>query len=356
MSNPARTAAPPSAAPRATRAQKARSIVLLGAQRFDATLGNVVEELEVEGPMALITAGWQDREEDDAALRQHLDCESVNLRLYQRAEQVFAEDEELSRAHREKQTNLRHKQDFYRIRLEHELAANHVIRQRHAPPDVLAEEEGASLAAIRALDAYHLAQCARVHADFDAALTPLERPSVRAHRDELRELLGQCRALCIAGGHVVSMLNRLRLFGLKDLIGQHTIFAWSAGAMTISERVVLFHDSPPQGPGASEVLDEGLGIVPGVVVLPHPETRLRLYDPERVSVLAGRAAPAVCLAFPEGAHVTYDENQAPGGRWQRPNQVLHLAADGRCEPLRQEGLVVLDEQSGARARLTERPS
>ena len=48
--------------------------------------------------------------------------------------------------------------------------------------------------------------------------------------------------------------------------------------MAISERVVLFHDSPPQGPGAAEVLDAGLGLVGDVVVLPQPEFRLRLDD------------------------------------------------------------------------------
>src|SRR5690606_34887525 len=130
--------------------------------RFDATLGSVVKELEVKGPIALITAGWQDREADDGALKSHLGCEAVNLRLYQRAEEVFAQDEELAKTHRAQQAKLRHKQDFYRIRLEHALDANYMIRQREAPPDVLEEEEAASLAAIRSLDAYHLAQCARV--------------------------------------------------------------------------------------------------------------------------------------------------------------------------------------------------
>lgn len=348
MSDVASPAAPghaPDDAPDDARA-KERTVVLLGAQRFDATLGAVVKELDVDGPIALITAGWQDREADDAALKAHLGCESVNLRLYQRAEEVFAQDQELAHVHRTKQAKLRHKQDFYRIRLEHELDANHVIRQRKAPPEVLEEEEGASLAAIRSLDAYHLAQCARVHAELDAEVDPLSRPSVIAHRKALAEIMKRCRALCIAGGHVASLLNRLRLFGIADMLEDHVIFAWSAGAMTLTERVVLFHDSPPQGPGASEILDEGLGIVPGVVVLPHPETRLRLSDPDRVSILARRAAPATCLAFPEGAHVTVQ-----GGRAMRPKDVLHLLPDGACVPFTEAEL-----PNSAVARPTEQPS
>lgn len=324
--------------PLGSSAGDGRTVVLLGAQRFDATLGSVVKELEVKGPIALITAGWQDREADDGALKSHLGCEAVNLRLYQRAEEVFAQDEELAKTHRAQQAKLRHKQDFYRIRLEHALDANYMIRQREAPPDVLEEEEAASLAAIRSLDAYHLAQCARVHAALDEATRLEERPSVVAHRRALREIMKRCRALCIAGGHVATLLNRLRLFGIADMLEDHVIFAWSAGAMTLTERVVLFHDSPPQGPGASEILDEGLGIVKGVVVLPHPETRLRLHDPARVSILARRFAPATCLAFPEGAHVTVQ-----GGRGLRPKDVQHLMPDGTCTPFA-EGPLGGDEE------------
>src|SRR5690242_10772527 len=133
----------------ATQPQRGKpsAVVLLGAQRFDSTLGAVVRDLQCEAPIALITTGWQEREDEDERLRAHLACETVNLRLYHRADEVFAEDPELAQTHRAKQAKLRHKQDFYRIRLEHELAANHVIRQRHAPADVLAEEEGASVAA-----------------------------------------------------------------------------------------------------------------------------------------------------------------------------------------------------------------
>lgn len=302
-------------------------MVLLGAQRFDETLASLVRGLDCGGPIALVTAGWREREDEDEALRKHLACETINLRLYQRAAEVFAADRELAQAHRAKQTKLRHKQDFYRIRLSHELAANHVIRQRHAPAEVLTEEEAASLDAIRSLDAHHLGQCRQVHAQFEDACKPSERASVAGHREQIAKLLGRCRGLAIAGGHVASMLNRMRLFGIDQLITDQAVFAWSGGAMIISERVVLFHDSPPQGRGASEILDEGLGLVRGMVVLPQPETRLRLDDPERVGVLARRFEPARCLAFPAGAHVTVHE-----GRITRASAVTRLQADGGCEP------------------------
>jgi hypothetical protein len=137
-------------------------------------------------------------------------------------------------------------------------------------------------------------------------------------------LLEPCVAVAIAGGHVASLINRLRLFGLGELIERHTVFAWSAAAMALSDRIVLFHDDPPQGPGASEVLDAGLGLVHDVVALPQPEKRLRLGDPARVSLLASRFAPATCLAFPAGAHAVWRE-----GRMYRSAQVMQLGEDGK---------------------------
>lgn len=309
-------------------ARPPRAIVLLGAQRFDPTLGAAAAELGLEGPIATVTAGWQERETEDGELHDHLGKRTVNLRLHQRADEVFKLDRELHAAHRKKQERLRHKQDFYRIRLEHELGANHVISQRKAPPEILAEEQAASIAAIRLLDDYHVSQCAKVEAEFDATWRPFERDSVARHRTELTAILRSAAAVAIAGGHVATLLNRLRLFGIADLIDGHAVLAWSAGAMAISDRVVLFHDSPPQGPGASEVLDRGLALCPGVVPLPQPETRLRLDDPERVGVMARRFAPARCLAMPAGARITYRD-----GRFGSPHRVLRLFSDGTRAPV-----------------------
>jgi hypothetical protein len=307
-------------------------IVLLGAQRFDPTLGECVKALGIDGPIATITAGWQEREAEDTELHEHLGHKTVNLRLHRRTEEVFARDRALRRAHREKQEILRHKQDFYRIRLEHELDATHVIRQRKAPPAILEEELLASIDAIRQLDDYHLAQCTRVHEAWELEHKPLEREAVAQHRRELGLILDKCAALAIAGGQVATILNRLRIFGIAELLKEQVILAWSAGAMAIAERVVLFHDSPPQGPGAAEILDRGLALHRGVVVLPHPETRLRLHDPQRISLLARRFAPSQCVALPQGAHVTWRE-----GALLSPSRALSLSTDGSHAPLSPTG-------------------
>lgn len=302
--------------------------MLLGAQRFDPSLGAAVSELGVTGRIAVITAGWQEREPEDEELVAHLGGRAVNLRLHKRGEQVFREDAELRDAHRDRQGSLRHRQDFYRIRLEHELEADRVIRQRAAPPEILEEQMQASLDAIRELDVWHLELCARIRTEFEQRWDVFNRPSIARHRRELAEILVGCDAVAIAGGHVATLVNRLVLFGLADLIQNHTIFAWSAGAMAISERVVLFHDSPPQGPGASEVLDAGLGLVRGVVAFPEPERRLHLDEKDRVQRLVRRFEPAVCLALPARSRVTWRD-----GVFSSAHGVVQLRATGRSAPL-----------------------
>src|ERR1041384_1567392 len=213
-------AAPPSA------------VVLLGAQRFEPSLAAAMARQYITGKVALITAGWQERESEDEELREHLaPRETLNLRLYARAEEVFREDPELRAAHRERQEALRHRQDFYRIRVEQALEAERIIRKRPAPPDIAREQRQASIDAVRELDAWHLANCARLHEDFEKRWKPAERPSVIKHRRELASMVKGCAALAIAGGHVATLINRLLLFDIGALAGGRAVFAWSGGAM-----------------------------------------------------------------------------------------------------------------------------
>lgn len=282
-----------------------KAVVLLGAQRFDPTLRAAIDELGVTGKIATITAGWQEREADDDDLTEHLDGRDVNLMLHERAEQVFREDAEFLAAHRERQALLRLRQDFYRVRLEHALDAAYVIGKRSAPSAILDDESRTSIEAIRNIDALHLDRCARDRQEFEARMRPSERPALQRHRKEIEAILADCEAIAIAGGHVASLLNRLELFGIGELAGGKTIFAWCGGAMVVTERVVLFHDSPPQGTGAPEVLDAGLALVGEVVAFPQPEFRLALDDRERLRLLARRFAPAQCVALPSRSRVTW---------------------------------------------------
>ncbi len=305
-------------------------IALLGPQRFNPTLGAVVKALGIEGPIATVTAGWQEREADDRDLDEHLTGRTRNLMLYDRVEQVFREDTELAEAYRQRQERLRQVQDFYRIRLEHAIESSQVISSRHAQSDesVFREEWDFSIEIIRMIDAQHHERCRNVHVDFEAKWRPYERDAIARHRDELTVIFKDCAALAIAGGHVAVLLNRLKVLHIASLVGERPVLAWSAGAMAISEQVVLFHDAPPQGPGIVEILDDGLGLVPKVVPLPHWKRRLRFDDPDRVGLFARRFAPATCLLLSDSGSILWR-----GGRWSSPSKVQRLGLNGSIEPV-----------------------
>jgi hypothetical protein len=193
----------------------------------------------------------------------------------------------------------------------------------HPEATAIDEHRRAAIHAVRHLDRFHLRRLRHEHESFASEWEPSGRVAVARHREQLAQLIERCDLLAIAGGHVAVLLNRLRLFDLLPLIGTKPVVAWSAGAMAVSERVVLFHDSPPQGPGDPEVLDSGLGLCRGVVPLPHARERLRLNDPHRVALFAKRFAPAECVVLEGAARLEWDE-----GRWRTTPGTLRLGADG----------------------------
>lgn len=283
-----------------------QKIVLLGPQHPEPTITATLRGLGVRGPVALVAAGLQERESETAALPA-LGVPAVNLKLHARADVVFSTDTELAAAYKERQTQLRLMQDFYRIRLDHTHAAARAISVRHVAPGVLAAERAVSLDVLRRLDADHLQRAGGLLAEFTERWNPLERPAVARHRKKLAQLINATEAIVIAGGQIATLLNRLRLFSLLDLVGDRPIVAWSAGAMVLSERVILFHDYPPHGEPIAELLDAGLGLVRDTVVLPDPRIRLRLDDRDRMAELAQRFAPAACVGMPSRATLTLED-------------------------------------------------
>ena len=300
-----------------------KKVVLLGQQTTRPTVSGVIDSLRPSGRVACVTAGWQEYEDEDQSLQDQLHGALVNLRLHNRGEDVFRSDTELARAYRARQERLRHYQDIYRVRLEYALEADRVISRRHDDPRLLAEERLTSMEAIRELDRTHLARCRDLHAEFDARWNPGSRDSVRKHREELAVLMADCEVLLIAGGHVAVLLNRLKLFGVDAFVGNRFLIAWSAGAMAIGERVILFHDSPPHGAGIAEILDTGMGLCRGVVPFSNPKLRLRLDDQERVSMYARRFAPDACVILDEGSSLSLDD-----GGWGDAPSVFRMGPEG----------------------------
>jgi hypothetical protein len=286
---------------------------LLGPQRRP-TLDRVLNALEVHGRIAAITAGWQERESDDGELMSLLTGRGLNLRLHARWTDVLQEDPDYARAEREHRVVLAELQQLYLIRLDHALRATYAIAQRvdgHPRIQAVAVED--ALAVVRDIDASHLARVGDLKAAFDDAWQPRERDGVVKHREEIRGALAQAECLVIAGGHVGELLAVLDLFQVADDLPARVI-AWSAGAMALTDRIVLFHDRSAHGPAQAEVLDVGLGMVPDVVALPHARRRLRADDALRMSVLSRRFAPAACLVLDDGVTVELSsEQRLPGG-------------------------------------------
>ena len=304
-------------------------VAVLGSQRRDPTVRRAAEALGLaDGRIALVTAGWQEREPEDTELSSHLGEHTINLMLHRRADDIFKRDPEFAQAYRARQIRYRRIQDFYRIRLEYLIESAKVISHRVAPQDLLDEELQSSVSAIRMLDRHHQRQCTRVRNEFRDAWNPASRPIVQEHRLELREMLDSCAGLAIAGGHVASLLNRLQLLGIDELWGNRPLLGWSGGAMVLMEHVVLFHDSPPQGVDAPQLLDVGLARVDGLIVLPQPESRLRLDDRERMSMYARRFGPSLCLGLPRRSWAIFED-----GRLQEAHGTLRVELDGTVSNL-----------------------
>lgn len=302
------------------------NIVLLGPQRLAPTVGATLASLGVapEAPIATVTAGWQEREPDDQELDEHLGGRTVNLALYGRAEQVFAADPEFREAFHGRQARLRRMQSLYRVRLDAALEAWHVLFAMPGDDAALVEARDAALEAVRDLDRRHLARVSEIHAEFDVRWRPGEREPLAHERAMVSGVLAKVGGLAIAGGHVAVLLNRLRLFEVASHVERIPVLAWSAGAMACSDRVVLFHDDPAYGSGHPEAFENGLGLAPGVVPLPHARHRLRLDDRGRIAAAALRFAPATCVPMDEHARVAWN-----GAGWRPDANSRRLEVSGR---------------------------
>lgn len=309
--------------------QAVTRVVMLGPQRFEPNLASTLDSLGCGEPLAVVTAGWQEREEELDELTAHVGREVVNLALYRRAEVVTAQDPALGQALRERQERLHRLQELYRLRLAPALQAARMVLLRPGRDDLLEQHRRAAIRAARTLDRQHVVHARTIHEAFEEEWKPAERPAVRRHRQEILRMLRRCSALAIAGGHVAVLLNRLRLFDPIPLAGGLPLVAWSAGAMVLSERIVLFHDSPPQGPGDAEVLDRGLAACSGIVPLPSARQRLRLDDPLRVSLFARRFAPARCVTLETGTRLDWED-----GRWKSHDGALAMGRRGSLRKVR----------------------
>lgn len=302
-------------------------IVLLGPQRERPTVAEAMRIAKTGPRLAVISAGWQEREGELDELQSHLGAvELTDLRLYERTEQVYRDDPELFEAWRARQDWLKELQRLYAVRLRHALGAAQELNDRDGVQALIVRERDHALNAIRDLDRHHLREIRRVHFEHWRRWQPAQRPVVVPHRAEIAAVLESCDALLIAGGHIAVLLNRMRLYDLGPLLADKDIIGWSAGAMAMSQRIFLFHDHPGQGAGNAEVFDSGLGVYRGVVALPDASNRLLLDDTERVALFASRLQPASGVALDQDSILQFD-----GRNWHAHGKTRVLRPSGELE-------------------------
>lgn len=276
--------------------------VLLGPQRFLTTAGTVVRSVAPEGPVATVTAGWEDRESADGELDEVMEGRSRNLHLYGRLSDVLVSDEHFATealAHRDAMDELA---GLYSLRLQRALDSVYAVARRPARPAVAEAAFADAVRGVRDIDDWYLRTVDQLYGELEAVASPEASEPIARHRHEVAQVLGDAAALAIAGGHVGILVRCLRLFAV-DPRPEVPVVAWSAGAMAMTERVVLYNDRGPQGVQGAEVWDRGTGRVRNVVAMPHARRRLRLDDAVHARVFVRRFEPAVCLLLDDGTQV-----------------------------------------------------
>ena len=293
-------------------------IVLLGPQRRPT-----LDAVGLTGPVATVTAGWEEREPEDAELDALLAGRSVNLRLYARWVDVLERDPEYAVAEREHRAALAELQELHLVQLDGVLGAlREVGRHGGSRPQVRDAAHADAESVVRLVDERHLARVAEERAAFEERWRPGER--VADHRAAIGRVLGEAAALAVAGGHVGVLGHVLRLFAVT---APPAVVAWSAGAMALTDRVLLFHDRMPHESAHAEFFDVGLGWVPGVVLLPHARRRLHVEDAGRMAELAVRAAPARCVVLDDGVRLDLGQDGA------LPGNAVVVERDGQLRRL-----------------------
>ena len=302
--------------------------ILLGPQRFTTTVGPTVRSLDLDGPIAMVNAGWEERESDDDELGGHLDGRGVNLRLYRRGVELLTDDPALRAVvleHRARHGELR---AFYGIRLQSAWDTVFAVRHRTSRHGVSAGAERSALQALRDVDDWYLYEVARLVAETAATDAMRESAELARHRAEVAASLSGAAGVVIAGGHVGILMETLHLFEVT-IPATTPVVAWSAGAMAVCDPVVLFHDFAPHGVTAPEVHDRGLGRLRGIVPLPHARRRLTLDDRARMAVFADRFPSHALLPLDDGTVVRFDgEDGGRAGRATPPEGARVLRHDG----------------------------
>jgi len=305
------------------------NVSVLGPQRQTDTARATVAELVPEGLVATISAGWREREGDAAELDDVLGGRMTNLRLWQRWREVIDTDIDYAAAERRLRGRISEQQALYGLRLGYALDAVRAVERRPEATGVRPSALDDAFGAVQRLDSWHLQAVAALRLEFYAETGLGERPAVARHRAEVADLVADAAGWVVTGGHVGALLQVLHVFDIGRLL-RPPIIAWSAGAMALSEYVILFNDHSAQDLPGPQAYAEGMGAIRGVLPFPHPARRLRLTDHDHLRRVARRFAPRRCLLLDPGVRVDLADGVpvgAPGRIIGDDGSVLELEAE-----------------------------
>jgi len=302
--------------------------VLLGPQRFRTTVGSTVRTVAPEGAIVTVTAGWRDRESDTDELDAILEGRSRHLHLYGRLSEVLEADQRFAEAaltHRDAVDELA---GIYSLRLQRALDSVYAVQRRVVRTDLAAAALADGVRVVQSIDRWYLETLDQTHGELSATADGRPSESIQRHRSEVAEAIEQAGAIVIAGGHVGVLLRCMTLFQVNPP-PELPVVAWSAGAMSLTDRVVLYNDRGPSGVTGPEVWDRGLGRAPRIVAMPHARRRLGMDDPMVLQILARRFDDARCLLLDDGARVDLGPNgELPAGaRVIGDDGVVHSLAE-----------------------------
>ena len=327
------------------------NLYILGPQRPSENLTDIIKshlksgKLSMNGgPISVITSGWRHDEGEIEPLREAIPLPLLSIPLYHWFDELGHVEPELAAQHKSRQRLIKQYKKFYRRRLhnglhlwktledmsEKELQDKNIkdvyslekdtkkniddtINTKNTDRDDLIQPYAFELDEVcndvRRCDEDVLSRLDHIRSTFPELQNPWTHASAQPYHQRIKEILEKSQALFIAGGHVAILRNRMNFFGLHHLIrnflmSSKPIYCWSAGAMVLAEKIVLYYDNPPQGEGHPEILDSGLKIFRNMIMFPHAHERLELQDPTRIQNLAKRFDPSMCIRYEKKRHFT----------------------------------------------------
>lgn len=278
-------------------------LLLLGEQRERPRIQAALDRWGIAGPVGLIAAGWEEDEFEDDWLRESVSNPVVNSKLYELADQLFAEDPEVLKLLRDRQDALRELREINQVQTDRLCETARELLRRDATQETVRQPLATSFRHLQEVDAEYLATVSDTIRSFDQKISPDTRASAISYRQKVLKRLAGCEAILIAGGHVGVLLNRLKLSRLLSHISLPVI-AWSGGAMALGRQVYFFHQFIPHVTGEIELSRKGMGWFEGIQLFPRSAERLKLNDPVEMALL-GRRVPDPCLLMTDSSELEW---------------------------------------------------